>query len=329
MIVIALGNPYGIARDGEVSASWGIVSNLRRAPLRDPQRLASGSDPSTLDQFGTLIQTDARLDLGTSGGALVNLRGEMVGLTTSLAAVAGYEQPAGFAIPVDETFRRTVETLMQGRLPSFGFLGVQPDHLTLADRQAGQFGARVLQVVPGTPADRAGLLPEDVITHVNDQQVVDRNALFRELSRLPAGDVVALTVQRRESPRRAPQTVTATVALSKKYVDAGQAPFAREAEPAWRGLRVDYPSALPPQWNVPDGADATPTESVAVLDVARDSPAWRAGLRRGERITHVGSVRVATPADFYAAVAEQAGDVPLQVATGQGDSIVRTVTDPE
>ena len=123
---------------------------IRRAPV-------SGTERSTLDQYGTLIQTDARLDLGTSGGALVNLQGEMIGLTTSLAAMAGYEQPAGFAIPVDDAFRKTVETLEQGRLPAFGFLGVQPDHLPLADRQAGRFGARVLRVVPGTPGEKAGL----------------------------------------------------------------------------------------------------------------------------------------------------------------------------
>ncbi len=82
-IVIALGNPYAIARDGQASASWGIVSNLTRkaGPSPDP----FNPKPS-LPQYGTLIQTDARLNLGTSGGALVNLQGEMVGLTISLAA---------------------------------------------------------------------------------------------------------------------------------------------------------------------------------------------------------------------------------------------------
>jgi serine protease Do len=328
MIVVALGNPYGIARDGEVSASWGIISNLRRAPLREAEPVTTGADRSTLDQFGTLIQTDARLDLGTSGGALVNLRGEMIGLTTSLAAVAGYEQPAGFAIPVDDTFRRTVETLVQGRVPSFGFLGVQPDHLTFAERQAGRSGARVLRVLPGTPAQAAGLQPEDVITHVNEQRVVDRNALFRELSRLPAGHAVELTVERSESERRRPLTITASVALSKKFVDTGQTPFAREPEPSWRGLRVDYPSALPPQWNVPVVTAADQAGTLAVFDVMKDSPAWKAGLRRGELVSHVAALRVSTPDQFYAAVADQSGDVPLQVLTGRGEPIVRTVAAP-
>jgi serine protease Do len=328
MIVIALGNPYGIARDGEVSASWGIISNLRRAPLREVEPVATGADRSTLDQFGTLIQTDARLDLGTSGGALVNLQGEMIGLTTSLAAMAGYEQPGGFAIPVDDTFRRTVETLVQGRLPSFGFLGVQPDHLTFAERQAGQFGARVLRVLPGTPAEAAGLQPDDVITHVNQRSVVDRNALFRELSRLPAGQIVQLTVERRESGRQPADSVTASVALSKKFVDTLQAPFAREPEPSWRGLRVDYPSALPPQWNLPIVTAADQAGTVAVFEVVKDSPAWKSGLRRGELISHVAARRVSTPDGFYQAVAEQPGDVSLQVLTSRGEPIVRTVAAP-
>ena len=159
MIVIALGNPYGIARDGDVSAGWGIVSNLRRAAAPDPRADAFDTESYSLHQYGTLIQTDARVTLGTSGGALVNLRGEMVGLTTALAAPGDCDQPGGFAIPVDETFRAVVDTLRQGRRPAFGFLGVQPDHLPLSERQRGLFGVRVLRVVVGTPADLAGLRP--------------------------------------------------------------------------------------------------------------------------------------------------------------------------
>src|SRR4029079_13356173 len=109
-----------------VSASWGIVSNLSRKdgpwpPERDDR---PGPTRVTLHQLGTLIQTDARLNLGTSGGALVNLKGEMVGLTISLAATLCYEQAAGFAIPVDETFLRVVEALKQGNEVEYGFLGI-------------------------------------------------------------------------------------------------------------------------------------------------------------------------------------------------------------
>jgi len=325
MIVIALGNPYGIARDGEVSASWGIISNLRRATAPDPRTTGVGSDRSSLDQFGTLIQTDARLDFGTSGGALVNLRGEMIGLTTSLAAVVGYEQPAGFAIPVDDTFRTVVDMLKQGRLPTFGFLGVQPEHLSLVDRQAGRFGARVLRVVPGTPAAKAGVQPDDVITHVNATQVYDKNSLFRELSRLPADETVTLTFERRVALREQPKVMTTNVVLSKKYVAGARPPFAQVPDPLWRGLRVEYPSALPPQLSTL-GAQAVDVEGcVAVAQVLRDSPAWRAGLRSGEYISHVGSRRVSTPGQFHEVVAPLTGDVRLQLTTGEGPEALRIV----
>ena len=127
-IVIALGNPYAIARDGQVSASWGIVSNLARKAPPAPSESDSTGKP-TLHHFGTLIQTDAKLNLGTSGGALVNLQGEMVGLTVSWAAAAGFESAAGYAIPIDATFRRVLETLKQGREVEYGFLGVPPGNL--------------------------------------------------------------------------------------------------------------------------------------------------------------------------------------------------------
>ena len=126
--VITLGNPYAIARDGQASAGWGIVANLARKAPPSPE----DSEPSaqrTLHHFGTLIQTDAKLNIGASGGPLLNLKGEMVGLCVALAALAGYETSAGYAIPVDATFRRVLDTLKQGREVEYGFLGIQPANL--------------------------------------------------------------------------------------------------------------------------------------------------------------------------------------------------------
>ncbi len=113
-IAIALGNPYAIARDGQASASWGIIANIARkaAPLTSEDGTRKQKDK--LYHFGTLIQTDAKLNLGTSGGALVNLKGEMIGLTTSMAAISGYEQAAGYAIAVDDVFRQALRVASGG-----------------------------------------------------------------------------------------------------------------------------------------------------------------------------------------------------------------------
>ena len=153
-IVVTLGNPYAIARDGQSSAGWGIVSNLgRKAPPLPDETDANGK--TTLHHFGGLIQTDAKLHLGTSGGPLLNLRGEMVGLCVSPAALAGYESSAGYAIPADATFRRVLNALKQGREAEYGFLGVLPSNLQSPEIAAGLQGIRA-RIVPGTPACAVG-----------------------------------------------------------------------------------------------------------------------------------------------------------------------------
>ncbi|MEK6234581.1 MAG: trypsin-like peptidase domain-containing protein, partial [Planctomycetales bacterium] len=114
--VIALGNPHAIARDGSPSASWGIVANVARKLDPGPGIKPNGEPKRwMLYHHGQMIQTDAKLNLGTSGGALINLRGEMIGLTSSLAALAGFDQAAGYAIPVNESFRWIVDRLKDGK----------------------------------------------------------------------------------------------------------------------------------------------------------------------------------------------------------------------
>ncbi|MDH3718877.1 MAG: S1C family serine protease, partial [Planctomycetota bacterium] len=181
-LVITLGNPYAIARDGEVSAGWGIVSNLRRkAPPQEGKRLPNERRPS-LHHLGTLIQTDAKLNLGTSGGALLNLKGEMIGLTTSLAALEGYEKAAGYAIAVDETFRRVLKQLKEGREVEYGFLGVRLRDLSHYQRAAGWYGVRIEGVIAGGPAS-GKLMSGDMITHVGRQRINSVTEMMRAISR--------------------------------------------------------------------------------------------------------------------------------------------------
>src|SRR5205823_6616810 len=105
-LVIALSNPYAAGfRDGSPSVSWGVVSNLRRRVVNSTREV---DYRKPLREFGTLIQTDARLALGCSGGALVNLDGELVGMTAALAAFAGSDVTGGYAVPFDARFRRII-----------------------------------------------------------------------------------------------------------------------------------------------------------------------------------------------------------------------------
>jgi serine protease Do len=306
-IVLALGNPYAIARDGEASASWGIVANIHRKA--GPEKGVALRDmKKTIHHFGTLIQTDARLNLGTSGGALLNLQGEMVGLTTSQAAVAGFEQAAGYAIPIDDLFLRIVDMMKQGKTGDYGLLGVTTDALRPEERAGGMRGVRITMVRNGTPAERAQLFQGDIITQVAGKPIDDVDSLMLEIGRQPAGATTSVAVER--DGRLFPITVTLA-----KYEVRGKS-ITTAPEPSWRGIRVDFPSAYPdldPQ--VKDGLNVAQRGCVLVYEVEQNSPAWNAGMRPGLLIAAVAGVPVENPQEFYDRVKQLKGEVELRLAS--------------
>jgi len=312
-IVVALGNPYALARDGQASAAWGIVSNLSRKAPPVPGVPESASRP-TLHHFGTLIQTDAKLNLGTSGGPLVNLEGKMIGLCVALAAVTGYDRGAGYAIPVDDTFRRVLGRLKEGREVEYGFLGIQPTNLRPQERLEGLQGIHVDRVVPGTPAARYGLKPGDLITAVNRRPIHEADGLVLEVGRLPVEATARLDVLR-DGRRR-----TIDVVLAKYPVRGEKIVTTRP--PDWRGLRVDYPTAYVDDDPAARAGLSFFDDGVVVTEVAENTPAWQAGLRRGMRITEVASTPVRTPREFQTATAGQPGPVALRVADEEPITVV-------
>jgi len=312
--VIALGNPYAIARDGQASASWGIVANLARKAPPHP----SEADPTgrgTLHHFGTLIQTDARLNLGTSGGPLLDLEGRMIGLCVALAAVAGYDTDAGYAIPVDATFRRVLGRLKQGREVEYGFLGIRPTNLRPEETHRGLHGTRVAEVVPGSPADRFGLKPGDVIRRVDGRAIHDTDGLYLQVGKLPVASTTRLDVMRDRRPR------PIEVRLAKYPVRGRQ--VVTEPAPAWRGLRVDHLSAWLDRRGTARRHGIPFDAGVAVSDVQEGSPAWAAGLRPGTIITEVAGQRTPDPETFRTTVAGHNGPVELKTTDGR---TTKTVT---
>lgn len=310
-LVVGLGNPWATARDGSASATWGIVSNISRKPA--PQVDKEGREARLLQHFGALIQTDCRLHLGTSGGALLNIHGELIGLTTHAAALPGYDQGVGYAIPLDATFRRIVETLRQGKEVEYGFLGVQPDNLSERERLDGHRGVRILDV-RGTPARKARVQEGDVVVDINGKPIHDIDDLMFQVGRLPVGAGVSLTVLRggREMP-------LARVALGKYPVVGTKIVTAQAA--AWRGLRIDHPQ-LPqrPAFGMhPLEMMALQDGAAQVVQILPDSPAQRADLRPGMLITHVDGKRVLSPEEFREAVAGKTGAVELRIATRDDD----------
>jgi serine protease Do len=317
--VIALGNPQAIARDGQVSASWGIVSNLNRMAPIDPEGGEGGKE--TIHHFGTLIQTDAKLNLGMSGGALVNLKGEVVGLTTALAASAGFEQSAGFAIAVDPMFLRVVEKLKAGKLPEFGFLGIQPEDLRYTEKARGLAGARVSVVIPGLPGEQAGLRSDDVIYQVNEEAIADRNDLFRELSQSAAGAEVQLYVYRFRPGHSQPEQMHLPATLSKKPINLRRPGYALHGPNKWRGLLVDYATAVSSELlRTGVGGNRRQPVMLAILSVDPDTPAWRAGVRPGQGLLSIAGEPLASPDEFYRQVQGLSGVVELSIVHGDGRS---------
>jgi serine protease Do len=297
--VLSIANPFAVGfRDGQPSASWGILSNIRRRAVSTP-REEERTKP--LYHYGTLLQTDARLHLGCSGGALVNLQGELVGLTTALAAIQGGETPGGFALPINAGMRRIVDVLKRGEEVEYGFLGVG-----FQERgPEGTVGMPLTYVTPGSPAELEGRLHHhDIIVAIDGQLVHDSDDLFVNLGTRLAGSKVKLRV------RRAGKEATVEVTLAKLYVPGKKIASAPGRRPFYRGLRIDYTSLL-----VQPARSGRIPAGVLITDVQPGSAADFARLRSGEIITHVNDRRVTSPEAFYQAVPALAGPVTLTLHT--------------
>lgn len=171
-VVLAIGNPLGLSQ----TVTQGIVS-------------ATGRGQLGVTTFENFIQTDAAINLGNSGGALVNAKGELVGINTAVLARALQTEGIGFAIPVN-LVRGVVQQIVEFGRVRRGWLGVRPQDVSPARAQAlqlpGGSGVELLEVYPGSAAARAGLRAGDVITHLGDREVRSmREALNRVAGTTP------------------------------------------------------------------------------------------------------------------------------------------------
>jgi S1-C subfamily serine protease len=182
-LVVAIGNPHGFA--GSVTA--GVVSALGRSlPAR------AGRDMRIIDN---VIQTDAALNPGNSGGALVNGRGEVVGVNTAVAGVG-----LGLAVPINAATRKIIATLMtEGRVRR-AYVGIAGGPRPLPPRARKELGVEagveVIEVVPDSPADRAGIRAEDLIVELDGVQIEDVNTLQRLMGAELIGKGVPVSVVR-------------------------------------------------------------------------------------------------------------------------------------
>lgn len=188
-LVVAVGNPLGLA--GSVTA--GVVSALGRSlPTRVGAPSRTGVPPRMIED---VIQTDAALNPGNSGGALADANARVVGINTAVAGIG-----LGLAIPINATTRRIVATLMRDGRVRRAFLGLiaapAPVPLRLREPGSSGRGIRIVEVVPGGPADRAGLRPGDLLLYAGGKPVDSAQALQRLMFAEAIGRPFPITVMR-------------------------------------------------------------------------------------------------------------------------------------
>ena len=288
--VVAIGNPFGLGQ----TVTAGIVSAVGR----------SGILPLGPDSYQDFIQTDAAINVGNSGGALVNLEGELVGINTAIFTGRGGNIGIGFAIPINMA-RQVMDQLVTHGEIQRGRIGVQIQDLTPEIAEAlgttHQKGALVAQVLPGTPAEAAGIQRGDVVVEMNGEAVTGSADLRNKVGMLRVGDAVRLTVVREG------EAMTIDLAVG----EAGKVALGPGSQiPELKGVVLGPIEPSSPLHGEVEG--------VLVIEVEEDTPAWEAGLRADDVIVQVNRREVREPDEIVAAIEETGPPILLNVRRGEG-----------
>jgi serine protease Do/serine protease DegQ len=269
--VIAVGNPFGLGQ----TVTLGIVSALGRSGLN-------------IEGYEDFIQTDASINPGNSGGALINLRGELVGINTAIIGPSGGSDGNGFAVPVNMA-RGVMEQIIRYGEVRRGRLGIEMADLT--PQLAKQLGVSILDgaviagVEAGSPAEKAGLKPKDIVVAMNGKPVHTPAELRARLGLTPVGDEVEFRVQRGGAVRN----VRVKIAAPRQLASGDG-----HAVPQLPGMKVvEIEKGSPLYAHI---------QGVIVSAVDGNSPAWQAGFRAGDIIYAVNRRRVRTLAEFQRAI---------------------------
>jgi S1-C subfamily serine protease len=275
-----MGNPLG--EQFAFSVTMGFVSALGR----------TGGPGGNINDF---IQTDASINQGNSGGPLVNIRGEVIGINTWIASnQGGGSVGLGFAIPINNAKRVLDEIIASGSVRD-GWLGVS---LVDADRDTlqalgitGQRGALAAQVFLGSPADKGGIRPGDFITHVDKREVRGTTQLTQTVGNIKPGERGVFTVIRDGVSR------DFTV-----LIEARSDELAAESNKLWPGLVVvNLTDEVRSSLNLDKDA-----QGLYVAQVIAESPAAVVGLQRGDRITAINDTQIKDLQSFYRVLREKA-----------------------
>lgn len=279
--VMAIGNPFGLAH----TVSVGVISATAR------------SFPIAEQRFADVLQTDAAINPGNSGGPLLNARGEVVGINTAIYTDSRQQGNIGigFAIPINSV-RELIPQLMTGRV-SRGVIGVQVSPVPADSLEAfglrERRGALVGSVARGRPAAKAGMEPGDIILEFNGRPVKNRDELVATVVATKPGTTVPVKVLRDKQEKTLSVTVEELDLEEEGNRNTEQRTSVEPDEEPSQGFGITL-SAL--------NADTarrlrapSDVQGVLVSDVEQGSPAFRAGLVRGDIITRVNRQTVRSP----------------------------------
>ena len=257
--VVAIGNPFGLGQ----TVTSGIVSALGRSGLG-------------IEGYEDFIQTDASINPGNSGGALVNLRGEFVGMNTAILAPSGGNVGIGFAIPANMAIT-IMESLIKHGEVRRGLLGVTTQDLTpelvKAFALKGHNGAVISRVEAGSPAEKAGLEPGDIIVGINGQDIKNGSSQIRTaIGLLQVGDTANIEIMRGDERK----TLQATIGKPKRPQLAGE-----KLHPLLTGSTLSVTTK-------------DQVEGILLEKVDVNTYPWKAGLRPGDIIVNANRFRVRT-----------------------------------
>jgi serine protease Do len=285
--VLAIGSPFGL----QATVTAGIISAKDRAGIGGAGH-----------QFQRFLQTDAAINPGNSGGPLVDLAGEVVGINTAIITGSRGYEGVGFALPSTTAISVYNQIISQGRVTR-GSIGVSfqedlgTNAITLKELGA-PYGVVIMNVEPGSPAEKAGLKGGDVITSVNGTPVKTGNDLVNPIAQAPIGSKVKLSYVRDRS-----QKETTAVVEDRTRVFPTQAGRLSdqqgESAPAEFGLRVD---SLTPERASRVGMEGQ--RGVLVTDVDPASFADDLGFGRGDVITEINREPITSVDDYKRAVAK-------------------------
>ena len=278
---VAVGNPFGLGQ----TATSGIISALGRSGLN-------------LEGLENFIQTDASINRGNSGGALLNLNGELIGINTAILAPGGGSIGIGFAIPSNMAKTLAQQLIQFGEIKR-GLLGIKGMEMSADIAKAFninvQRGAFVSEVLPNSGSAKAGVKSGDVIVSLNDKPLSSFAELRSRIATTEPGAKVKLGLIREGKP------LTVEVTLDKSTSSSASA---EQISPALQGATLS------------DGQLKNGTKGITVTTVEKSSPAAQAGLHQDDVIVGVNRTRVQSIAEMRKVLESKPAVIALQIIRG-------------